>query len=502
MRTRYLALCILSLFISKEIFAQANSFNCIIKNISKTSASTIQFDVYIGWTGTNTQKLTFFQAGINFNYAGLANGGVITGSFLPGSADPSLPAIQQSPNWNINQTSKQIRMFAAIATNSSIATSIPGPPGFRLGTFVMTNNVSFDPNATASFSWSFSTQTSTTTKTMVSCYLNGASNGTDVTSSGYFDIEPDPCFNSHCPFVFVNGPYTSCGDVQLSASYGLAFSLNWTTSGTGTFIPNSTTVNAIYHPSPADLQNGQISLTLTANSYPGDQCCTSSSSSATINFISISDNDFCTTDACDQSTGMPTHVPNGCQVTLKLKAFIHGFYTGDGKMDNNGSGGRLFLAGIPGSQPTDADTISVSAMNSVSPYGLIQERKVILKTDGTASVDFSTSLVSGNYYYLRIKHQNAYETWSKFPVQLYYQSEYNFTDAASKAYLDYQVLTFDNLYYALHSGDINQDGAIDGSDFLDLDPSIQNGDGGYLSGDFNGDGAVDGNDFLILIQNF
>lgn len=55
--------------------------------------------------------------------------------------------------------------------------------------------------------------------------------------------------------------------------------------------------------------------------------------------------------------------------------------------------------------------------------------------------------------------------------------------------------------FAMYSGDINQDGAIDGTDFLELDPSIQNGDGGYLPGDLNGDGAVDGADFLVLDPN-
>ena len=55
--------------------------------------------------------------------------------------------------------------------------------------------------------------------------------------------------------------------------------------------------------------------------------------------------------------------------------------------------------------------------------------------------------------------------------------------------------------FAIYSGDINHDGAVDGSDFLLLDPSIQNGDGGYVVGDLNGDGAVDGSDFLILDPN-
>ena len=63
------------------------------------------------------------------------------------------------------------------------------------------------------------------------------------------------------------------------------------------------------------------------------------------------------------------------------------------------------------------------------------------------------------------------------------------------------IETPDNLGWAIYNGDINQDGAIDGLDFLDLDTSIQNGEGGYAVGDLLGDGSVDGLDFLVLDQN-
>ena len=55
--------------------------------------------------------------------------------------------------------------------------------------------------------------------------------------------------------------------------------------------------------------------------------------------------------------------------------------------------------------------------------------------------------------------------------------------------------------YAIYSGDINQDRRIDVSDFLQLDPSIQQGDFGYFKGDLNGDGSVDASDFLKLDPN-
>lgn len=59
--------------------------------------------------------------------------------------------------------------------------------------------------------------------------------------------------------------------------------------------------------------------------------------------------------------------------------------------------------------------------------------------------------------------------------------------------------------FAIYSGDVNQDGTIDGTDFLIIDTDIQNFGGGYIVTDLNGDGTVDGSDFLIVdanIQNF
>ncbi len=161
-------------------FSQGNNYNCSIKNVKTTSPSSLEFDIFIEWTGTNEQKFTFFQAGINFNYIGMCNGGIITGSFKPGSADASLPSIQQKAKWEINQSSKQIRLRSAIA-GDSIAISIPPPPGFRLGTFIMSNTVPFTKSAKPDFAWSFSNGSSSTTKTKVAAYVNNAVIPIDIT---------------------------------------------------------------------------------------------------------------------------------------------------------------------------------------------------------------------------------------------------------------------------------------------------------------------------------
>ena len=140
-------------------------------------------------------------------------------------------------------------------------------------------------------------------------------------------------------------------------------------------------------------------------------------------------------------------------------------------------------------------------MNAATPYGLVDTQTGILKTNGDVTINFNPTVIAGNSYYLKIFHRNSVETWSNTPVLMSGITNYSFSISASQAFGNNQALTFDNLYYAIYSGDINNDGAVDGSDFLELDPSIQNGNGGYESGDLNGDGAVDGADFLILDPN-
>jgi hypothetical protein len=55
---------------------------------------------------------------------------------------------------------------------------------------------------------------------------------------------------------------------------GSAATGTWTTSGTGTFNPNATTLNAVYTPSAADIAAGTVTLTLTTNDPDGAGPCT------------------------------------------------------------------------------------------------------------------------------------------------------------------------------------------------------------------------------------
>lgn len=274
----FLIILLVLISFNLKSFSQANNYNCCIKNITLVSPNVYEFDVVLEWTGTNSAKLTFLQAGIDFNYSALSNGGTITGAIVPGSADPSLPASQQSPNWVINQTSKQIRLLAAIATSSAIAAPIPGPPGFRVGTFRMTNSVPFSSTA-PTFTWSFAPGSATKTVTALGVYLNSS------TLSGNVTIPQNHCVlgASACPFASTGGPYYACGDVVLNGSLLNAVSGTWTTNGTGTFDPSNTALNATYHPSAADFTLDHINISLTTD--PGNTGCTPYVSTSFIRFM-------------------------------------------------------------------------------------------------------------------------------------------------------------------------------------------------------------------------
>ncbi len=88
----------------------------------------------------------------------------------------------------------------------------------------------------------------------------------------------------------------------------------------------------------------------------------------------------------------------------------------------------------------------------------------------------------------------SYSTFAQHPNNAY-GDNMKAVDSVQTGPNQYQYI------FAMFSGDITQDGSIDVTDFLSLDPLVQNGDGGYLAADLNGDGAVDVSDYLIMDPN-
>ena len=182
-----------------------------------------------------------------------------------------------------------------------------------------------------------------------------------------------------------------------------------------------------------------------------------------------------------------------CNIALNLKAFLQGYYLGGGTMQS-----VLFNQGVPGAIGNETDTIYVELRDSLDPTTIISNTTALLMTDGIASCTFACS--PGNYWIV-IKHRNTIQTWSFEPIAVP-GALYDFTASATQAFGANMIDPFGENYWALFTGDINQDEFIDIFDFPDYDLANQNFISfEYVATDLNGDGYVDIFDFPLFDLN-
>lgn len=180
---------------------------------------------------------------------------------------------------------------------------------------------------------------------------------------------------------------------------------------------------------------------------------------------------------------------------LKLKVLVQGLYVGNGKMAS-----ALFSA-----DPTVSDSLSDSIEvelhenNSATIYAVIYSQKAALSTSGNCVFSFPSAVV-GNSYYVVIKHRNSIPVWTAVPITLTFNNTVDLTANASDVYGS-NLAELETGIFGMYSGDINQDGFIDGNDFIDVDNDNANFASGYLTTDVNGDAFVDGNDFIVIDNN-
>ncbi|MDZ4712698.1 MAG: hypothetical protein SGI89_10290 [bacterium] len=144
------------------------------------------------------------------------------------------------------------------------------------------------------------------------------------------------------------------------------------------------------------------------------------------------------------------------------------------------------------------DTMKVSLRSSVSPYAVADSDKAFAGQYGARYCFYN--ITTGDYY-ISVNHRNSIETWSKYPINVQTGSSdyYNFSDSASKAYGDNQVLKLGS--YCFYGGDQNQDDNIDVTDVVNIFNDVNNFVSGYVSSDVTGDDFVDSADLLIAFNN-
>lgn len=146
------------------------------------------------------------------------------------------------------------------------------------------------------------------------------------------------------------------------------------------------------------------------------------------------------------------------------------------------------------------DTVTLQLRNSVSPFGIIASKKSLL-TPGIGYGSFDFAGIPAGSYYLAVKHRNSIETWSSSPVAVSPGGSYNysFTQSAAQTYGSNAVLKLGR--YCIYSGDVNQDRAIDASDYSQIDNDAFNFVSGYVTTDVTGDNTVDASDASIVDNN-
>jgi len=162
---------------------------------------------------------------------------------------------------------------------------------------------------------------------------------------------------------------------------------------------------------------------------------------------------------------------------------------------------NLFIEGFfnPFSNTMIQDTVRVYLRKTFFPFAIVDSSKAFLSNTGFANFKFNRA-VSDSGYYLVVKHRNSIETWSSsgnsFTPSLLI---YDFTTSAAKAYGN--NLTLKGTKYCIYSGDVNQDGIVDGSDLGLTDNAAFIFTSGYLSTDVTGDNITDASDLSIIDNN-
>ena len=151
-----------------------------------------------------------------------------------------------------------------IVCQSSPAVTLNGTvtAGSTTGIWTSTGTGSFTPGATT-IDATYNPSAADITVGTVTLTLTSTSNGNCLAVNDQMSITilPTPVVDAGSnQTVCASSPNVSLiGSVTVGSTTG-----NWTSSGTGTFSPNSTTLNATYVPSAADISAGNVSLTLTA----------------------------------------------------------------------------------------------------------------------------------------------------------------------------------------------------------------------------------------------
>lgn len=148
------------------------------------------------------------------------------------------------------------------------------------------------------------------------------------------------------------------------------------------------------------------------------------------------------------------------------------------------------------------DTITVSLRRSTAPYTVITENNTVFSSSGTGTVSLN-GVPDGEMMYIVLKHRNSIEVWSAAPQVLAARIvNYNFTDAAAKAYGN--NLKLKSGKWCIPAGEVT------GNDWVEFDDVVvaynqyrtDPGTGVSLLCDFDGNGFVEFDDVVLVYNRY
>jgi len=179
--------------------------------------------------------------------------------------------------------------------------------------------------------------------------------------------------------------------------------------------------------------------------------------------------------------------------TLNIKLLLEGLYNGNGTMRKAQNGNGDQFGG------STADQVTIELHDSGEYSNVVY---TINNADLSISGDISVIVPAGynGSYYITIRHRNSIQVTSGLPVSFSPGTITYYFDADTKAFGGNLRLMPDG-YWAIYSGDVNQDGFIDTGDVSPVDNDQFNFASGYFESDVNGDGIVDTGDGTIIDNN-
>ena len=147
------------------------------------------------------------------------------------------------------------------------------------------------------------------------------------------------------------------------------------------------------------------------------------------------------------------------------------------------------------------DTIKGYLMNITSPFNPVDSSIALLDTLSFEALFEFRNAPTGTYY-LKLKHWNSLETWSKGGGFLFTRNNtanYDFTKSQNMAYGNNLILV--DSFWCVYGGDINNDGNINLTDLIPVTNSSGIFETGYSIRDVTGDNKVDLNDVIIVNNN-